>query len=145
MVGHTPDRIRRGLFLLGWVGLLLFSAGCGSPTQPVDGRVLFPGGEPATRLEGYMVTFESTGEPRVSASGVVQADGTFQVGTYRERDGAVLGKHRVALTPPLPYTDSPPIRSRILAKYEKFDTSGLEVTITRGRNAVTLEVEPVKR
>jgi hypothetical protein len=92
----------------------------------------------------YTVTFEAQ-DQRVSATGVVQPGGTFQVGTFREGDGAVLGKHRVAITPPVPDGDVVRPKSRVHPKYERFASSELEVTVTRGPNKVTLELEPAKR
>src|SRR5581483_9851663 len=74
--------------------------GCGGRTHPVEGKVVFKGStDPARELAGYQVMFESA-EQKVSANGVVQPDGTFRVGTFKDNDGAVPGKHRVALSPP---------------------------------------------
>jgi hypothetical protein len=36
----------------------------------------------------------SDGEP---AAGIIQPDGTFQLSTHRENDGALIGKYRVAI------------------------------------------------
>lgn len=130
---HTPP-------LLVTLVLLFLASGCGSRTQPVEGVVLM-GGKPATLLEGYLVTFQAADEP-LGASGLIQADGTFKVGTHEDGDGAVLGKHMVVVTPPVSDGDSPPIKSRIDAKYGSFQSSGLEVTIIRGKNQIQLNVEP---
>jgi hypothetical protein len=143
MINRMQEKVTRGLLLAGVLGFSLLLAGCGSRTQPVEGIVVFKGGEPATKLAGYYVTFESVDQP-VSATGVVQPDGTFKVGTYQDGDGALLGKHRVSIGPPAPdYGDNP--KSLILPKYNQPQTSGLEVTIMRGINKVTLEVEPARR
>lgn len=135
--------MRRLRPLLGTAGLLLLLSGCGSRTQPVEGLVEWPEGAPATQLAGYMVTFQAEGEP-VSASGRIQPDGTFRVGTFEEGDGAVLGRHRVAINPPVPTGDGPVVRSRIRAKRERLEISELEVTIVAGKNRVVLRVEPAE-
>lgn len=121
--------------------------GCGgNKVCRVEGLVAYPDGTPATDLEDYLVTFESidqqatSEQPGVSASGTVKADGSFTVGTYEVRDGAVPGKHRVVLTPPIPASDEVIVEEVIDAKFYAFDTSGLEVTITPGTNDVKLTV-----
>ncbi len=119
--------------------------GCGSRANQVQGKVVFKGSTtPASELAGYQVMFEST-EQKVSANGVVQADGTFRVGTDKDNDGAILGKHRVALTPPLEEEGKPRVKKQIPDRYGSFETSQLEVVIKSGTNEVTLEVEGLKR
>jgi hypothetical protein len=128
--------------LLALAGLSWGLAGCGARTYPVHGVVAWPDGTPATELAGYAVTFESL-EAKVGASGDVQKDGTFRVGTYKDNDGAVPGKHRVALTPPDPLhdVDKPRPRATLPPHYRSLDTSGLVVTVERKTNEVTLRVE----
>lgn len=69
-------------------------AGCGSdlpPTAKVRGTVTI-GGKP---LESGTITFyPRQGRP---ASGAIQPDGSYQLTTFREGDGAVLGPHKVAI------------------------------------------------
>src|SRR5205085_1060070 len=76
--------------------------GCADPRRPypVKGTILFEDGQPARELANYLVTFESS-ELHASSVGVVAEDGTFQLKTLKENDGAIPGSYRVTLTPPL--------------------------------------------
>ena len=89
-----------GLFVL---------TGCGSghpaPTYPVTGKVVFS--DDGTPLStGGSILWESVpDEPGVlpfNASGAIQADGTFELTTFEEGDGAVAGEHRVLVRPKRP-------------------------------------------
>ena len=115
--------------------------GCGKGTCSVNGKVVYDDGQQAgPELQGYAVTFESQNEP-VSASGLIGPDGTFEISTYEPGDGAVVGKHRVAVTAPVHETDDLPPPRAIKARFESFDKSGLEVTLESGSNQVELTVE----
>jgi hypothetical protein len=110
-------------------------AGCGGDrTYPVEGQVVFQGGAPVRELVGYTVMFESEGN-RFNATGVVRPEGRFTVGTHQPGDGAVTGKHRVAISPPLPEGDRPPHPSLLPDRYARFETFGLEVEIKQEKNA----------
>jgi hypothetical protein len=130
-------RGRFGVLLLG-----LLATGCGGKTASVEGTVVFKDSQaPAKELAGYVVTLELEGG-NVSATGMVQPDGTFRVSTYREGDGAVPGKHRVALTPPLPQGDRPIPPPILPPRYGDLKTSGLEIEVKKGQaNPARLEVE----
>jgi hypothetical protein len=80
---------------------VLVTAGCagGADTPyPVQGTV-FLDGQPAKELAGGTVTFNST-ELHKSASGEVQADGTYRLGSLKADDGAIPGKYEVTVSPP---------------------------------------------
>ena len=86
-------------------GVAATMTGCGGgsgamATAPVNGKVTF-NGQPVT---GGSITFApiATGKdaPGKSASGPVQADGTFKLTTYVSNDGAVIGKHQVRFSAP---------------------------------------------
>ena len=132
--------------------LLVFVAGCGTQrpaTYPVHGKVVFADGSP---LQGGTVEFRTAheGSKSIIASGIVAEDGTFQLTTFEEQDGAVAGTHQVIVRP-----------KRSAARAEKFgpveplavdrrffsyNTSGLEETVIEGDNEITLRVErPVSR
>lgn len=120
-------------------GVLLGAVGCGGGRFPVEGRVTFKDGKPLT---GGKVIFEATGEGRnLSARGDIQADGTYRMGTESDNDGVPPGHYRVLVTPPLPKNlerrGKPPIDLR----FSKFETSGLEFTVTTGPNRFPIEVE----
>jgi hypothetical protein len=125
--------------------LVLFLVGCGGrKTYPVEGKIVYKDGSPATGLAGGNVEFDSVEQP-VSAQGTIQSDGSFSLGTDAPGDGAVPGKHRVVIALPLPLDQDKPPPPAIDSRYHTFETSGLEVTVEPKLNKVTLEVEPPKR
>ena len=147
MIRRSNDALSIAAWLLVAVILPASLIGCGgNKVCRVEGMVVYPDGTPATDLKNYLVTFEwidqqaTSDQPGVSASGTVKADGTFTVGTYEVSDGAVPGKHRVALTPYVPASDEVVVEEIIDPKFYAFDTSGLEVAITPGTNDVKLTV-----
>ena len=101
----------RPWFQVGLIGLLLgMLSGCGASTgpttYPVKGKVVFAGGEPWT---AGTVTFRSTSDPGMMASGEIQPDGSFTLTTYyvvagqaRTQPGAVAGEHTVTVEEPEP-------------------------------------------
>ncbi len=117
------------------------AAGCGGPkTYDLAGRVVFADDQSAAGdLAGYAVTAVCA-DPPITAVGVVEDDGSFVMETFQEGDGAVAGKYRVALTPPLPYGDEPPAAVLIDARYLDLATSGLEFEVP-GEGEVVLRVE----
>ncbi len=126
---------------------LLFATGCGGDkTAPVEGLVVYADAPdtPATDLVGYAITFESdgVGNAPASATGTVEADGTFRVSTFKEGDGALKGKQNVAITPPI-LRNGAKAPSKILPKYHDLRTSGLEADIGPETNRVKLTVERV--
>ncbi len=137
------------------VGLLVASAGCGSrqrPTYEAHGKVVFKkDGKPLTA--GY-VEFESMDDElkrRLNARARIRPDGTFRLGTYEEEDGAVEGPHRVLVMPPWPEggggdEEAPPkpkARPVIHRRFFDYETSGLQVTVSRDKekNFFVIEVE----
>jgi hypothetical protein len=102
-----------------------------TPLYPVSGKVTYPDGTP---LSGGWVSFRPTdGETKVSARGQVRSDGTFELTTYANGDGAVIGRNQVLVMPPMygdredPKTSRPPSFSR---RFSNFATSGLEFVVT---------------
>jgi hypothetical protein len=91
----------RGL-LLGVTALTaLVAAGCGGGAgtpYPVHGTVYLDG-QPAKELAGGTVTFSSSAL-RKSASGEIQTDGTYRLGTLEKDDGAIPGPYQVTVSPP---------------------------------------------
>ena len=137
---HEPSRRILQLVLIAAAASV---AGCGPRTYTVQGQLVFEDDSPAKELAGYTIMFQSI-EHQKGADGIIQADGTFTVGTNRDGDGAMLGKQRVAITPPTPEVDAPRPRSLILKKYGSFDTSELEVEIKAETNRVKIKVERAK-
>ena len=124
--------------------LLVAVLGCGSGnTAPVNGRVKFKDGGDVSALAGHTVSFETDGD-KMSGYGDIQADGTFKVTTFSPDDGALLGKHRISVTPPAPPPDGPLPKPVIHAKYGDLNSSGLTAEIKPGTNNVELELERAK-
>jgi len=114
-------------------------AGCGKH-HPVEGTLVWKDtGEPAKELVGYLVSLKSVDEP-VGGIGDVQADGTFSIKTGAD-NGAILGKHKVAIAPFVPPGIQPKPKLLIPSRYGHYDDSGLEIEVKAGTNKVTLTVE----
>ena len=71
------------------------------------GAIRFADGERFSGGDESFIVFESI-DHNVTATGVIEVDGTFRLGTYEPGDGAVAGAHRVSITPPTPAGDSMP-------------------------------------
>jgi hypothetical protein len=120
---------------------LIGMLGCGGKTAPVKGQMKLKDGGDVSQLARYIVQFEPEGG-RTSGTGEIQPDGTFQITTFAPNDGALPGKHRVAVSPPQsPDPDKPPPKPAIARKYFDFSTSGLSVEIKPGKNDVVLELD----
>ena len=104
-------------------------------TYPVTGTITFPDGQRFPGGRESFIVFEST-EHGINATGVIDADGTFRLGTYEPNDGAIAGGHRVSITPPTPAGDPDQLRAAPLihSKYRNLDTSGLQVTVEANRS-----------
>jgi hypothetical protein len=119
--------------------------GCGGDsggvkTYPAGGVVKFAKGQP---IAGATVSFLSPQND--IARGVTDAEGKFQLGTFKETDGAVAGKHRVAVEPPIlrgQASSGPEVHPR----YNTAETSGIELEVKPdGENQFQIEVERTGR
>jgi hypothetical protein len=121
--------------------LALGVAGCSRGPFPVRGVVIIEGAKgPAAELKGYVVALQSEAEP-TGASGVIDETGSFQLTTRKAGDGAMPGKYQVAIAAPSRADPDAPEPAPLLErKYSRFETSGLEVDITPGRNELRLTV-----
>jgi hypothetical protein len=122
--------------------IMLGASGCGGPKlYPVKGRVMFPDGKPLT---GGRVSFElMESETNVSAGAQIQSDGTFRLGTFRTADGAIAGRYRALVTPPLPVPldERRPPKPLIDKRFESYDTLGLVFVVKSEPNEFTITVE----
>jgi hypothetical protein len=125
MVLLYPSAQHRGLVLVlavvAWMGL----CGCSSQPRlyPVKGKVTYKdSGKPM--LPGGTVMFELVGNPSRRASGDLEQDGSFSLGTT-EGPGTVAGDYRILIIPPNPESGGRPLHP----KYQKYDTSGLTFTV----------------
>lgn len=115
--------------------------GCAAAkTLPVNGRVEFEDKSDVSALEGYIVSFESV-EQKVGGEGIVQKDGTFKISTFGDYDGAVPGKHKVAINPPQPEPDTVPPKPVIDKIYFDPATTPIEKDVTKGNPDITITVK----
>jgi hypothetical protein len=127
---------------------LLFAVLSGCDSRPetflVHGMVIYPDGKPLT--EGT-VEFETLHLKKpITATGEINEDGTFQIGTFEANDGAIAGTHRVAVIADFeigtgverPGLLPPPMLD---PKFSDFRTSTLEFKIKPSPNNILVEVE----
>jgi hypothetical protein len=117
--------------------LIVAALGCaekGPELTEVTGRVLVDG-KPLTT--GSVVTLPTQGR---GARGTIDAEGNFTLSTSDMGNGAMPGKHQVAVIA-MEESDNPspeaPRRSLIPQKYSSAETSGLFIDVTPG------EMKPV--
>jgi hypothetical protein len=125
--------------LLGFVILL---TGCSSNTK-VTGKVMFEDGTPLTTGE---VRFEASGG--FLASGRIQPDGTYTMGSLTEKDGVPKGSYKVSVfameypdvKPGADLTKVPSPKSLVAKKFTSGETSGLECKVD-GKTTFDIKVE----
>jgi hypothetical protein len=117
--------------------LLVPCWGCG-PTSgelaslvAVKGKVTYKG-QPVAK---GIVRFEPEGYGR-PATGRLQSDGTFVLGTYKEGDGVVAGSHKVTVGG----FDKPLASNRALKKYGARSQSGLTAEVDSEHTDFTFEL-----
>ncbi len=127
--------------------LVSMASGCSQQPQTflVHGMVVFPDGKPLTK---GTIEFEVTRDSKpITATGEIASDGTFQLGTFQAKDGAIAGKHRVVVIAnhvigtgeERPEALPPPL---LHPKYQDYKTSDLTVTVKPEVNNILIEVEP---
>ncbi len=132
-------RVPFGLFTL----LLVSLAGCETPvaTHAVTGKVVLADGSPAG---GGIIKFRTTSEEgeTVKAHGQIQADGSFQLTTFEEGDGALEGDHEVILFSPATGDGGGAAAApNFPQKYRKYETSGLQFHVSPGQNEFVIKLE----
>lgn len=125
-------------------------AGCSQQPQAyvVHGMVVFPDGQPLTR---GTIEFEAVLQKKpITASSEIAPDGTFQLGTYQPKDGAIAGTHRVAVISDYSIgtgierpDELPPLE--LHPRYRDFKTSGLQFEVKPSKNNILVEVEYAPR
>jgi len=131
----------------GWSILITMLAGCGSSVElpgpqpyPVKGTVVFQG-KPAV---GFHVAFfpvtEQSG-PKFAPSALVDANGEFQLESYRLHDGAPVGDYAVTFTWPQELSsgdrDDAPLRvDRLRGRFSDPRRSQFKVTVHEGENTL---------
>jgi hypothetical protein len=153
MAESSPSIIKRGDLVsrgTGWVfarplrllvaaGLLLALAGCAGRGR-IKGKVVYEDNQqPVTELAGFPVTLNSH-ELAVSAQGMINEDGTFQI------EGIVPGHYKVVLTQNHPAPGRPDRTPPVIdVAYEDPDKSPLEITVNKGTAEIVLPVKRIKQ
>ena len=129
----------RTLFVAFIVASTTLTAGCGPggdfPTAPTSGRVLCEG-QPVPHVMVFFEPLETGTSALVGRSGfaIAKADGTFELSSYGDKDGAVIGRHRVRVGPPHP-EDHPGYKC---ACYLNSEVDLMEVDVKKGKNEFEL-------
>lgn len=116
--------------------LLISTLGCsrhGQETAHVRGQVTLDG-RPLT--SGGVSFTPAAGR---SAGGAIGPDGMYTLSTYSKSDGAIVGKHKVAVCPSGGGEDDPAPTFQELAipsRYHNGQTSGLEFEVIAGKDNV---------
>ena len=121
------------------LSVLAFLSGCGSlefPLAKVRGKVLCDGAPLAWGEVIFTPRPAEGGTPQLetgkAATGQIGEDGQFELSTYAEGDGAIVGRHEVQVLP-----------SGLRGENEPFPcmtTGGYFVEVTEGDNELTLEL-----
>jgi hypothetical protein len=110
--------------------------GGGAKTVPAGGVVKFSDGQPVA--DATVSLLSTQGE---LARAITDAEGKFQLGTFEETDGAVPGKHKVAVVPQIVRgVKGAPIS--VPDRYRLAETSGIEVEVkTEGENKFEIVID----
>lgn len=122
--------------------VVLMLAGCSTSetkvqTHPVSGKIFYDG-KPAAGVNVYFLPTSAPTVPQVPSNphGVTQADGSFQLETYGNQDGAAEGGYQIMLTWPTPSEgDSEISEDRLLGWYTPAH-SNLTYIVKSGFNIV---------
>ncbi len=119
--------------------------GCGrQEIYPVKGKLIYPDGTPARELKGSRVISEgsSISGKICSAQGEIDGEGAFQLATLKADDGSIVGKNKVLIERRM--IDPEHVAPRVIhERFERFETSGLELDVGEKPNEFTLTVEPI--
>jgi hypothetical protein len=124
---------------------MLSGCGKGDGPFPVEGKVVWEDGQPATELVNAIVIFDLP-EKQTSARGNIQADGTFKLTTNKPNDGAFKGDYKVLIIEvgrksgggPDPNSIAPGVMDSM---YSDPSTSDLLATVQPGINNITLKLK----
>jgi hypothetical protein len=102
------------------------------PMAEVSGKVTYKG-KPLP--EGTIMFVPQSG---FAAAGTINPDGTFRLISGKPGDGAVIGRHKVAVIPP--YQPQTPNYPKFPLKYQDAETSGLVAEVKEGTNTFEFEL-----
>jgi hypothetical protein len=126
------------------LGVTLLCSACDheparKPTFPAQGKVLYKG-KPISPATVTLIPKDPSQKERPTAT--TREDGSFKLSTYTKSpaDGAPAGDYQVTVswTPSVPAGNGEfePGPNRLPKKYEKPESSGLNVKITEGPNQI---------
>ena len=129
------------------LGVLLLGCGADNPqTYPVKGTGVFTDGSHLPHGGLVLTELVQEGTFPVNARGIIGDDGSFQLTTYDDGDGAVPGEHRFLVRAQriaMEEVTKPIVPSPVIDKrFERFETSGLRYTVQETENEFKIEVEP---
>jgi hypothetical protein len=146
-VKHSQRRDRWGAVTVAAL-LIGTTSGCTETierpkTVPVHGKVTY-NGQPVPK---GTVTFQH--DQGQAAVGEIKDDGTYQLTTFAQGDGALPGHHKVFIIsntadPTKMPGSSPgwtPPKDLIPKKYNSMQTSGLEATVSDGKTDINFELQ----
>ncbi len=110
-------------------------------THPVKGKVVLANGSPAG---GGIIKFRTTSEEgeTVKAHGQINSDGTFELSTFQNGDGALAGEHEAILfSPALGDGSNAATAPSFPKKYRNYETSGLKFDVGPGENDFVIRLE----
>lgn len=123
--------------LLATAAVLAFLPGCGGPTMaPVKGRVTCNGKPVADAAVTFapIARSDKDREPGKAATGFTDAEGYYRLSTFKNYDGALVGKHRVSVV----IDDTNPARCGRLKQVEMME-------VVTGENVLDIELDPTGR
>jgi hypothetical protein len=128
------------------LGGLFALTGCGSDSAVVAGKVTFQGAAVNGGALQFLPVASGDSNPGMPAAGEIQPDGTYVLGRESKADGAVVGKHRVIYTPPMPQLADPanakPGDRPPPSPYAGLQPMPAEVELKPGSNTVDIELLP---
>lgn len=105
------------------------------PTHPVRGQVFFEG----TPIPGAHVVLQAK-EGTLKAQGIVEADGSFALTTYKANDGAVAGDYTVTVVWQRKEANGKTGANLLPAKYATAKSTKLTARVQAGPNDLVLEL-----
>lgn len=114
--------------------LLLFS-GCGNGNVRLSGKVMLDDGSPVSKGTIYFINGD------FQASGDINQDGSFVVGSLGTKDGLPPGDYTVYFGGVNVQQDSGAIERIINEKYEMVGTTDLKYSITSSTRTLDIKVE----
>ena len=119
---------------------VLFACGPGRPeTAEVVGRVTFKG-QPVP--QGRILFWPPKGRPAMAEIG---SNGRYELTTFDDADGAMLGEHRVTIKAtkthfPNGNASKPVVEWLVPQRYENIDKTPLTATVTAGKNTIDFDL-----